>query len=300
MRAHLALGDSAAAFGDFREGLQAYRIPSEEPVLLAGLVRISALNTILAAVGDGLAQRAWAESELKTLTDELSSVRVCAAYVQAFSSERGFGNQAEDDIMAMSPLQRARKISSINAANVLGARSIPPTWVFVFLPKRVYRDNQLRYNLHFDELCERVTDDQTQFLSSAGTPTSFENPEGFDAYYYCLFTYSNPVFSEIAGRFVHLKAQLDETRLACALERFRLARGAYPETLAELVPDFIAEMPVDTYSRQPLIYRREDGGTFLLYGVGKNRTDDGGVIDPKKSEYKQPDDVWLFAPTPSK
>ena len=79
-----------------------------------------------------------------------------------------------------------------------------------------------------------------------------------------------------------------------------MARGAFPETLAELVPDFITAVPVDTYSHQPLIYRRKEGGTFLLYGVGKNRADNGGALDPKRSDSQQPDDVWLYAPPPSK
>ena len=67
------------------------------------------MTTILAAVGDGLAQRAWDESELKGIAQDLSSIRVCADYLEAFSSERGFGNQFGDELIAMSPRQRAQK-----------------------------------------------------------------------------------------------------------------------------------------------------------------------------------------------
>jgi hypothetical protein len=297
LRAHIALGDSAAACVDFREGLQAHRGLVEEPVLLSGLVQTSALNTVLQAVGDGLAQRAWANAELKALGDDLSLIRVCADYLRAFSSERGYGNQFGEDILAVSPLQRGKKLIAMNAAAIWKAPgSYPPSWAFVVVPKRLYRDNQLRSNLHMDEICARVTDDQTQFQSSAGTPTSLESLEGLDAYYYFIFSHSNDVFSEVGVRFVRLQTQLDQTRLAIALERFRLARGAYPETLAELVPEFIAAVPVETYSRQPMIYRRQEGGTFLLYGVGKDRKDDGGAVDPKLHEKKQLDDIWLYAP----
>jgi hypothetical protein len=45
-----------------------------------------------------------------------------------------------------------------------------------------------------------------------------------------------------------------------------------------------------------MIYRRQEGGTFLLYGVGKDRKDDGGAVDPKLHEKKQLDDIWLYAP----
>ena len=57
---------------------------------------------------------------------------------------------------------------------------------------------------------------------------------------------------------------------------------------------------MDVYSRQPLIYHRKEGGTFLLYGVGKNRTDDGAKINPVDGQNQQRDAIWFFAPPPSK
>ena len=93
-----------------------------------------------------------------------------------------------------------------------------------------------------------------------------------------------------------MQTKLDLTRLAVALERFRQARGAFPERLAELVPDFIAEVPVDVYSRQPMIYRRKEGGTFLLYGVGSNRRDEGGADESEGFGGERRDIVWRYAP----
>ena len=299
MRAHLAAGDSAAAYADFQDGLQTYRALEDEPTLLSGLVRMNKLALLCNALGEGLAQHAWADRELKAIADDFSTISMAADYRRAYSSERGFGNQIENETIALWPIERARKYSVLTSA-VAGSGITPPRWLYVFLPKRLYRDNQLRYNQNMDELCARLTDEGAHFQPTVGTPTSLENPEGLDAYYFFLSGHSNGVFNEVAVRFVRTQTQLDEARLACALERFRMARGGYPETLAELVPDFIAAVPLDTFSRQPLIYRRKDGGTFLLYGVGKNRKDDGGAIDPKRSESQQPDDVWLFAPVPSK
>ena len=169
------------------------------------------------------------------------------------------------------------------------------------IPKRVIRDNQLRANCYFDELAARVSPDGGRYDPDLPTPSGVENLTGvLDPYYFFLCRLSLPVFSGVISRYGFLQTRLDQMRLAIALERFRMVRGAFPEMLAELVPDFIAEVPVDMYSQKPLIYRRKDGGTFLLYGVGKNRTDDGGAVDPKRSDTQQADDVWLFAPPPSK
>ncbi len=71
---------------------------------------------------------------------------------------------------------------------------------------------------------------------------------------------------------------VNEGQIACALERYRLAHGAYPETLGTLVPQFIEKLPSDIINGQPLIYRHTGDGTFLLYSVGWNETDDGGKV----------------------
>jgi hypothetical protein len=64
--------------------------------------------------------------------------------------------------------------------------------------------------------------------------------------------------------------------LACALERYRLANGRYPEMLDKLAPAFASAIPADVILGQPLHYHCENGEKFTLYSVGWNETDDGG------------------------
>ena len=86
----------------------------------------------------------------------------------------------------------------------------------------------------------------------------------------------------------------DLALVACALERFRLARGNYPKALAELAPEFLPGIPVEIVNGEPYRYRRTDDGSFVLYSVGTDLRDDGGVIDPKKKTSKQDDWVWRY------
>jgi hypothetical protein len=58
-------------------------------------------------------------------------------------------------------------------------------------------------------------------------------------------------------------AQLGLTASAIALRRFRLDHGAYPSTLAELVPVYLKAMPIDPFSERPFEYRREGSGFAL-------------------------------------
>jgi hypothetical protein len=64
--------------------------------------------------------------------------------------------------------------------------------------------------------------------------------------------------------------------VACALERYRLAHGEYPEKLGSLVPTFAEKLPDDVVSGKPLLYRRGEGRSYVLYSLGWNEKDDGG------------------------
>ena len=66
-------------------------------------------------------------------------------------------------------------------------------------------------------------------------------------------------------------ADLDHgARVALLLELHRRRAGAYPPGL-----QLSGEQVMDPYSEKPLIYRG-GGGSYILYGIGKNGVDDGG------------------------
>jgi hypothetical protein len=68
---------------------------------------------------------------------------------------------------------------------------------------------------------------------------------------------------------------------AIALERYHHQYGRYPDTLEKLVPRFVATAPVDFMDGQPLRYQPGKQG-YLLYSVGLDCIDDGGVEPEKK------------------
>ncbi len=63
---------------------------------------------------------------------------------------------------------------------------------------------------------------------------------------------------------------------AIALKRYQLKYKNYPQSLEAMVPEFIPTVPNDPVDGQPLRYRKDNQGTFLLYSVGENGKDDGG------------------------
>ncbi len=70
----------------------------------------------------------------------------------------------------------------------------------------------------------------------------------------------------------------ESTVTILALERWRLEKNEYPETLNDLIAaGFLKALPMDPYSDKPPIYRRANGD-FILYSIGQNFEDDNGEV----------------------
>jgi hypothetical protein len=104
-----------------------------------------------------------------------------------------------------------------------------------------------------------------------------------------------PAQGQAATRLAYGQASVNLARTAIALERCRLARGAFPEALDALAPQFIAKVPHDAVGGEPLKYRSEAGGSFVLYSVGWNETDDSGLAGFDKegaADMQSGDWIW--------
>jgi hypothetical protein len=96
---------------------------------------------------------------------------------------------------------------------------------------------------------------------------------------------------------VFAQTAVNQGIIACALERFRLANGKYPETLDALVPTSLPGIPRDVVVGRPMIYENAGDEHFVLRGVGPNQIDD-------RKKPASDDWVWSFptnaAPSASK
>ena len=83
--------------------------------------------------------------------------------------------------------------------------------------------------------------------------------------------------SAFTGVFADVSAVLGSTVTTVAVERYRKANGKAPDSLDELVPDYLGAASVDPYTGKQLLYVHDDKG-YTVYSIGANRTDDGGKI----------------------
>jgi hypothetical protein len=64
----------------------------------------------------------------------------------------------------------------------------------------------------------------------------------------------------------HASAQA-ACEVAVALRRYRIARGAYPDDLSALAPDYLKTLPIDPYTGKPTSYSRTGAGFELKAGL---------------------------------
>ena len=93
----------------------------------------------------------------------------------------------------------------------------------------------------------------------------------------------------------------DQVAIACALERYKIKKGKYPDSLSALSPEFLETVPHDIISGEPLHYSLEPNGRYKIYSVGWNEKDDGGMgtvrkDNPNRLDERQGDWVWAYPP----
>jgi hypothetical protein len=79
--------------------------------------------------------------------------------------------------------------------------------------------------------------------------------------------------------------------VSLALERYRQEKGSWPDKLEALTPKYLAGLPLDPYDGKPIRYRRVAEGV-IVYSVGPDGKDDGGVLD-RRNPIKPGTDLGL-------
>lgn len=86
-----------------------------------------------------------------------------------------------------------------------------------------------------------------------------------------------PALARAQGRSDGARVERQMSIAALALAEYRAEKGAYPQSLEELCPKYLAAVPQDFFADAPLHYARQASG-YLLYSVGEDMKDDGGKV----------------------
>jgi hypothetical protein len=271
--AELALGQTRPAFSDVKTGLYLSGTMKDEPFLVSGLVRTAILQLAYPSIWEGLAMHQWTDAQLAELETELGGIDLLAEYERQIRGERAGSNGDIDYLRTSRRVNDFFNDAGAGQSSVNLGRLLPDGWFY---------QNELVINrMHLDYFLPPVNSAMHRVyvdkVSALGPTLTKELFSGFPPYK-ILGRLLLPALDRAIKKYAYGQENLDLATLACALERYRLAHGQYPESLDGLAPKFIAKIPNDVITGEPLKYRRTDDGQFLLYSVGWNQTDDGGTV----------------------
>jgi len=101
---------------------------------------------------------------------------------------------------------------------------------------------------------------------------------GFESYsrlHWLLFTMSS--YIRVGNVNMRVSGQLLCIDTMLAVERYRLQHGELPGSLSELVPEFLEEVYLDPFDGKPLRYVLRPEGGYMIYCIGEDGVDNGGV-----------------------
>lgn len=272
-----------------------------EPVLISHLVAIAILDIQMQPVWEGVVDRRWNDAQLAALDADLARRDFLTEYRFAMRGERAFGCDIVEYFKRRPELLHGLGYTADVADNSfdLGryfARQMPSGWFDQNKASiaRVHTEHTLR----IIDLKERRYDAVAAKAAKQAFDAEISNASPYNLFSRMLLT----DIEKSSTRFVRAQASLDFARVGIALERHRLALGEFPASLDILSPRFLAKLPHDVINGKPLKYRRNADGSFLLYSVGWNETDDGGEVVMEKMEkggervdWKLGDWVWASA-----
>ncbi len=294
--AELEAGQSEAALADIKLAWQVGEKFRSEPFLISQLVRIAMFHITAQAVWEGLAKHRWTDAQLVELGHQLAAYDFVADYQAAMRAENAcqvFGT----DFLRRHPAQ-LWSIAEVGKNEPACFKELAP----YLMPSGWFYQNELCSSKFVLEQLVPVADVAQQTISPSLVKQANESLQAMrPTPYTVICRMLLPGLTNSVRRFALTQIAVNLARTACALERYRLAQGKYPETLDALAPQFIANVPRDPIGGQPLHYRPTDDGQFILYSVGWNATDDGGTVALTKSgsvDLDKGDCVWRYPDLP--
>lgn len=297
---HLLLGQPNRAFHELTLIHDVCRILKKPPVgypetLVEAMINVAITGLYVNTVQDGLRLHAWQEPQLTAIQKQLQDTFLLPPVAEAM---------------------RMEQVSLVNIGENLSFRELFTGLAFGYGLQKNWREKlwSYRYDLFpqgwMYQNIKYAVELEQPLLNSIDPANEVIRPKKFDkAHLQLVESFEHwrpfqqlaaiaiPNFTKAFQTCAYNQTLANEAQIVCALERFRLAHGNYPETLDALVPRLIEKLPHDIIGGGPLHFRRTNDGNFLLYSVGWNETDDGGVVAKDKSgndDRTQGDWVWQY------
>lgn len=266
--AELAVNQPKDAFEDAKAIFYLAQSVRNEPIEVSYFVRLRIFSSAERIIWEGLAQRRWSEDQLAVFIRDFQSLSLLRDFTANFdASQAAFGNKMFQFIIR-------------DPHNLQGMQNNwgPMVMFLPYLPSGWLYREQLVYNkLSYDD-ARNGFDPATETFHPMALRRALANlpPASSDLRSFLdhrlLFSSVYPDYlKKVLGSFEETAAgvtMLNETVVACGLERYRLEKGELPPALADLVPRYIAKVPLDVFDGKPLEYAPVGTDSFKLTSIG--------------------------------
>ena len=272
--------------------------PTGQPeTLVEAMINVAITGLYVATAQEGFRLHEWQAPQLAALQAQLAEINLPPWLVAAFQAEQAGTCHAAE-------LVQPSQISVIGLASA--KRTIwkkmmdLPNHAIDLAPRGWVYQNMAVCARMIQIQKENVLDTNQNVTPRGAELAAKEIAKALDnnhSPFYLLARIAIPNFTKAMQVCAFNQTLANEAQIACALERYHLAHSEYPETLDALAPQFIEKLPHDIIGGEPLHYRRTDDGKFLIYSVGWNEKDDGGVVAKDKSgneDRVNGDWVWQY------
>ena len=297
-------GNLTSALEDLEALLSLAGCQRDERLVISQFVRIAMAQMAVGVTWQALHAPGWSDARLLRLQAAWQSMEFIPAMGQSLEMERAmfvlsYAN-ARSSTKQADALFSAYWIPGSNSAgasissvdefieyigshlgDLLRSAVYIPLWRFVWS----YQD-ELNYLKTLQEIieAERQAVAQKSGVASDALSQRLESrARDLDLYNRIRFPMSAQAaagVSRAVGRAVDCETSRQLVLTAIALKRYELAHQTAPSTLQALVPEFLAQIPVDYMDGQPLRYRLNEDASFRLWSVGHDQRDDGGNATP--------------------
>jgi len=230
-----------------------------EPILISQLVYFACNNIYLDFISYNLPRHGISDEQAGKLIAELAADRTVysQSMKKAIDAERiCFGGWVFERTIS----GRLNPDDLIGGSNSSGIMSfINTTFIYRLLAKRDYLEYLKiieRYKTEYDRPYFKLTTSIDEEKIFASLPK------------YCSLTrLLCPALVKIRLKIAEIATRSQEIRLRLALEEYKNLKGAYPDKIEELSPQFLAEIPVSDVTGNAFEYSKENDGYKISSGV---------------------------------
>ena len=276
----LILGNRAAAATDTETLLRLSFTQQSEPLLISLLVRVSTTTLALKVLDHGLTGHVWTADQLALYQVLLEKIDLLKDLLFVLRGERLY---VRASWKALQPHQEGFLASQEFYVTRLMLEKSAACHAMLMQGALEKMQNTLKtpgWNRSSAQICKE------EQAALAHRP--------LHRMMYMMVTLGIPALDGAIEKVTEAQTQVNQTLIACGLERYRIAHGSYAASLEELVPEYFAKLPNSPITGKPMNYSLKPDGTFLLWSPGWNLKSLGG----KPGEFLGEGDIVWGQPLP--